>query len=356
MYKKVLIISGHILFWILGLYVISKVFGVASVEVYAERADGAEEVVVTYKHNFIRATIVTVVLSAVVFYSNIFVFLKTYFINKKLVPYIIKIWGLTLLLVLSDILLNKYLNYPQIKNGTLYFPSMGVHMGLFVFYIALSFAYAFTIEWYKSEKLKNEIAKENISSELSFLKSQINPHFLFNTLNNLYSIAQKHQISELSAGIQELSNLMRYMLYESNAEFVLLQNEVDYIESFIAIQQLRLDEEDELMVNFEKKGEFGACSIAPMILLPFVENAFKHGFSLNESSVIHITLKVLHDGIYFKIRNKAFKQHSISDKNAGIGLENVTRRLHLIYPGKHHLKIYETDGYFTAELRITTNG
>jgi LytS/YehU family sensor histidine kinase len=146
------------------------------------------------------------------------------------------------------------------------------------------------------------------------------------------------------------------MLYESNADYVSLKKELDYIESFIEIQQLRHDEEDELIINFEKKGDLSSAVIAPMILLPFVENAFKHGFSLNDSSVINFTLEASPSNISFKAKNKAFKLHKFSDKTSGIGLENVTRRLNLIYPDRHTLKIFEKNGYFFIELNIMTNG
>ena len=178
---------------------------------------------------------------------------------------------------------------------------------------------------------------------------------MFNTLNNLFSIAQKHEVTELSTGINELSNLMRYMLYESNVEFVSLKKEVKHIESYIGIQRLRHDEEDDLIITFDKKGDFGNAKIAPMILLPFVENAFKHGFSLNESSIINLTLNVSDSTLFFRVKNKAFKHHKFSDTSSGIGLENVTRRLNIIYPKGHSLKIVEVEGYFIAELNISLN-
>jgi LytS/YehU family sensor histidine kinase len=146
------------------------------------------------------------------------------------------------------------------------------------------------------------------------------------------------------------------MLYESKGDFVSLKKEVQHIESFIEIQQLRHEEEDELLINFEKKGDLTTAVIPPMILLPFVENAFKHGFSLSEKSVIHLTLKVSDSRIYFKVMNKAFKLHKFSDKTSGIGLENVTRRLSLIYPNRHDLKTYEKEGYYTVKLKIPRNG
>ncbi len=359
MLRKVVLFLAHLLFWGLAVYAISRIFGISTVEVFAEETsenNTTERVIVSYDHAFFWATLITVAFCAVAFYTNIFLLLRDYFIDKSTLRYFLKLFALLFLCVSADILLNRYITYgPTLEDGIFSFPSIGLHMTMFVFFTALSYVYAFIREWIKNEKLRNEIAKEKLKTELNFLKSQINPHFLFNTLNNLYSISQKHQVDELSMGINELSNLMRYMLYESNADFVSLKKEVKYIESFIEIQQLRHDEEDELIINFEKKGDFSKAVIAPMILLPFVENAFKHGFSLNESSVINLGLETSDSGIFFKVRNRAFKHHKFADKTSGIGLENVTRRLNLIYPNKHTLRILEEDENFIVELNIRPN-
>ena len=359
MLRKVNLVVVHLLFWGLAVYAISSVFGISTVEVFAEETSEnnmTERVIVSFDHAFIWATLITIVFCAVVFYCNIFILLRDYFANKNLSPYFQRLFGLLFLCVSADILFNRYITYrPVIEEDIFSFPSLGLHMTMFVFFTALSYVYAFIWEYNKNEKLRNEIAKEKLKTELDFLKSQINPHFLFNTLNNLFSIAQKHKVNELSTGINELSNLMRYMLYESNVEFVSLKKEIKHIESFIGIQRLRHDEEDDLIINFEKNGDFGNAKIAPMILLPFVENAFKHGFSLNESSIINLTLNVSDSTLFFKARNKAFKHHKFSDTSSGIGLENVTRRLNLIYPNNHSLKIVEEEGYFIAELNILWN-
>lgn len=356
MFKKSLFIALHILFWILGVYIISKVFGVSTVEVYREVTDTQDKVVITYDDNFIWATIVTVSLSALVFYTNVFVLLPSYFKTRKLFSYLPKLIGILLLGITLAIIYNRYINYSlSVDDGLFLFPSLSLHIALFIFYTALSLAYAFTYEWFKNENLKNEITREKLSTELNFLKAQINPHFLFNTLNNLFSIAQKHNIPELSTGISELSNLMRYMLYESNASFVSLKKEVDYIESFIEIQKLRYDEE-EFIINFDKKnGNLDRIKIAPMILLPFVENAFKHGFGIDENSIIKMFLDVSDGNIYFRVKNKIFEHQGFSESASGIGLENVKRRLELIYPNAHTLEIKQEKNRFIVELNIKLN-
>lgn len=356
MFRKVAFILVHLLFWGLGIYIISKVFGISTVEVFAESNFNEEkQVVITYDDNFIWATIVTVFFSAVVFYTNVLILLPSYFNSRKLPHYLLKLLGILLLGITLAILINRYVNYSHsIDDGLFLFPSLGLHIAIFIFYTSLSFAYAFTYEWFKNEKLRNEIAQEKLTTELNFLKAQINPHFLFNTLNNLFSISQKHNIPKLSTGISELSNLMRYMLYESNSSFVSLKKEIDYIESFIEIQKLRYDEE-EFIINFDKKGKPDQIRIAPMILLPFVENAFKHGFSMDENSIIEMFLDVTDGNIYFRVKNKIFEHQGISESASGIGLENVKRRLELIYPNLHSLEISNKEDVFTVELKIKTN-
>ena len=354
MRKIIFLVIGHLAFWLVSFYLITRIFGISTVEIIQEENNGIEEkVLVTFDHKFALATAITIALCAIIFYTNIFFFLKQYLRDRRNKDYVFKIVMLICIAVAANAILNGYINYGiKDRREVFLFPSFGLHMGLFIFYTVISIAYTFTLEWYKNEKLRSQIAEEKLSTELNFLKSQINPHFLFNTLNNLYSIAQKYEVEEISTGISGLSNLMRYMLYESNAEYVSLTKEVKYIESFIEIQQLRHDDDDELIVNFEKKGDFSSVLIAPMILLPFVENAFKHGFSLSENSIIDLFLEVKDSRIHFRAKNKAFKQHTFSDKSSGIGLENVKRRLDLIYPDRHELNITQKDFTFKVDLSI----
>lgn len=349
--KRVLTIVAHTLFWVLSAYIITKLFGVSTVEVSVE-STGEEKVMIEYDDHFITAVIASVSLCILVCYTNIFVLLPAYFEKKKLSKYLVRFALLLLLGISLSILYNRYINYSFSKeDGLLFFPSIGLHIALFFFYSALSLVYALTIEWYRNEKTRNRILQEKLTSELNFLKAQINPHFLFNTLNNLYSIAQKHDIHELTTGISELSKLMRYMLYESDTPFVSLEKEIRYLESFIEIQKLRYENE-EFIVNFDKKGKLDNIQIAPMILLPFVENAFKHGISLEENSVVNILLDTTDGNIYFRVRNKVFEDQKYADSASGIGLKNVEKRLDLIYPKKHVLNIDKGKDHYTIELSI----
>lgn len=349
--KKVLIVSAHILFWVTSVYLINKLFGVSTVDVTVE-SNGKERVIVEYDNHFIWATISTVSICIIVTYINISLLLPNYFKDRNLKVYLIKFIALLLVGIAISIWYNRYVNYSFSKDDGLFlFPAFGLHIALFFFYAALSFVYSITIEWYRNEKTRNKIIQEKLTSELNFLKAQINPHFLFNTLNNLYSIAQKHDINELTTGISELSKLMRYMLYESDTPFVSLEKEIRYLESFIEIQKLRYESE-EFIVNFDKKGKQEAIQIAPMILLPFVENAFKHGISLEENSVVNILLDTSNGNIFFRVKNKVFEDQMHTESASGIGLKNVEKRLNLIYPQKHELTVQKNEVNYVVELSI----
>lgn len=195
------------------------------------------------------------------------------------------------------------------------------------------------------------LEKEKLEYELVFLKGQINPHFLFNSLNNLFSIAQQKENHELADSISKLSGMMRYMIYESNATLVPLEKEIAYIKNYIGLSKLRyLDEEVEVIFDFRETCK--SASIAPMILIPFVENAFKHGVAISKHSTIKLSIDCSSNYVVFKCTNAIHRETvNISSNEGGIGLENVRRRLNLIYPGKHELQIDENEN-FSISLKL----
>lgn len=209
----------------------------------------------------------------------------------------------------------------------------------------------FMIDWFDSQKLKDELINQRQSSELALLRSQVNPHFLFNTLNNIYSLVYKKS-EEAPAAIMKLSRIMRYMLYDSNIDQVPLEKEVDYLKSFIELQELRINQHG--YVEFTIEGEIENRTIAPMLLIPFVENAFKHG-GKNHSPGITIYLLAENNRFLFQVKNyKKTNTLSKGDEIGGIGLQNIKRRLELLYKGKHLLKIEDGEEMFTVELEIKT--
>jgi sensor histidine kinase YesM len=225
---------------------------------------------------------------------------------------------------------------------------------LFAFLViqGISLAYFFLKAWAKSELIQTQLQANQLSTEIKFLKSQINPHFLFNTLNNLFSMAQGKGNDELADGISKLSGMMRYMLYDSNEESVPLSKEITYLEECITLNKLRYAEE-EVIVTFDHAGPIADIGIAPMLFIPFVENAFKHGVAIGQRAVIHIAIVVSGEKLTFNCVNMDYSSiRKMEMEISGIGLENVRRRLELVYPGKHQLIINKEDGKFMVNLEI----
>lgn len=200
---------------------------------------------------------------------------------------------------------------------------------------------------YQKEKENKQLREEKISAELSFLKSQINPHFLFNVLNYLYALAIPLS-DKLGNAIIRLSHLMRYMLGGKEDALVPLQKELDYIHNYIEIYRMLF--EDRFYVNFDTKGDVDSFFIAPLLLIPFVENAFKHGIMNDPQQPVSIQLSVIDGKLCFSVHNKISNHQK--DHSSGIGLFNVRRRLELIYPDHHELKVSSTNNFFDVQLQL----
>ncbi|MBB6004328.1 sensor histidine kinase [Arcicella rosea] len=191
------------------------------------------------------------------------------------------------------------------------------------------------------------------SAELITLRSQINPHFLFNAMNTLYAVALKENAEKTSNGIQKLGDMMRFMLHENHQERIPLSKEIEYLENFIEIQRMRLDESHEIEIRVNIQTLNHEIYIAPMLLNPFVENAFKHGISFRKPSWIYITLTFDAQKLYFKVHNSLHpKNENDTEKQSGIGLENVQKRLELIYPQRHTLEIQQSEQDYFVSLTL----
>jgi LytS/YehU family sensor histidine kinase len=205
----------------------------------------------------------------------------------------------------------------------------------------------FAEDWLELEAKRKQLENEKLTAELTFLKAQINPHFLFNTLNNLYYLAFTNSPNTTEV-IAKLSQMMRYMIYDSNHEKVLLSKEIEYIDNYISLEKLRLN--NHIPINFTVEGEVSQVKIVPLILITFLENAFKHGVS-NNSQTAYITIKlILHNKqLIYTVENS--KLETNNHEKSGIGLQNVKRRLDLSYPQKSHLQV--TDGENDYKISLT---
>ncbi len=198
-----------------------------------------------------------------------------------------------------------------------------------------------------------KIEAKQVKTELNLLKAQINPHFLFNTLNNLFGMARR-QDKGTAAGIAGLSHLMRYMIYDAKVEKISLKKEVDQIKRLIDLQKLRFSPSDRIAIDFRTEGDVESVRIPPMLLIPFVENAFKHGISIKAPSFILILLDLEKDILRFTVRNSIHPRPAAEKEfNSGVGLQNVKRRLEILYPQEHDLTIKDTGEVFEIILTLT---
>ena len=214
-------------------------------------------------------------------------------------------------------------------------------------FIFLSLVLQFTTDWFINERVQRDLENQRLTAELAFLKSQINPHFLFNSLNSIYSLA--YQRSETTPGaILKLSEIMRYMLYECNDNKVDLAKELQYLQSYIDLQKIRFGKK--VYVDFEIHGEITNQRIAPLLLIAFIENAFKHGVANNPASPIKLMITVNEARLTFYMQNK---KHMLNrDAAGGIGLNNVKRRLNLLYPDSYKLEIHDEADTYSCELSL----
>jgi LytS/YehU family sensor histidine kinase len=213
--------------------------------------------------------------------------------------------------------------------------------------LLLSSILRITNEWKLAQAAKNAMEKEKNTAEIALLKNQINPHFLFNTLNGIYAMSLKKSDHTPSA-IIKLSNMMRYVLYESEHDSVPLTKEIKYIEAYIELQQLRINEKN--IVHFEVTGDSDSFFIAPMLLITFVENAFKYGICADTPTETLMKIECFNNTLHFYSRNSKFIKHNNLHK--GIGIANVKRRLELFYEGDYMLDIKETENQFIVQLEI----
>jgi len=205
-------------------------------------------------------------------------------------------------------------------------------------------------DWTRSNRERQKLEAQNLQSELRFLRSQVNPHFLFNTLNSLYALTLKKS-DRAPATVLKLSDMMRYMLYESNARLVPLQKEVDYVRNYLDLEQLRHGED--AAISFEIDGEISDQKIAPMLFITFVENAFKHGFArVLEGAFVRIILLIEGNELRFHLENAKPTLKPEDDEPGGIGLINVQRRLDLLYDQRYELHSLETEDTYSVDLYL----
>lgn len=217
----------------------------------------------------------------------------------------------------------------------------------FIVYVAATSLLHLARGWFRLQ----EIEREKTITELKVLRSQINPHFLFNSLNSIYSLARKNA-SQVPGKIVQLSDLMRHIIYESEADFIPLEKEIEMVKNYIELQNLRTTKAEQ--IQLEVKGNVKNKMVAPMLFLPFVENSFKHGLKSGaKNAYVKISITVMEYDLIFEIENAKGDAPSVADsKYKGVGIENVKKRLELIYPERHKLKVFDNDETFKVLLQL----
>jgi len=293
-------------------------------------------------------------MNQVIFYATAFFIVPRFLRLKKILLLIITLISAFVLINLFESYIDYYWLVGFFSSESESYLSYLVYNSTSSFFILLlGLSYALIKSWFQSEKLKRILYEEKLTTEMAFLKAQINPHFLFNVLNSFYAKALKNDIPELADGIAKLAELMRYMVYETNEDSVALEKEIHHLKKFIQVYQLRIAEDDDVFINFAIKGAVENVQISPMLLIPFVENAIKHGIDTKTKSIIDISLEVTQNKLFYKVTNTMHQTvYSLKDGASGFGLENLKKRLSILYPNSHILETKEEKGYFISLLEL----
>lgn len=305
-----------------------------------------------------KKSLVSYLLLLLFFYFNYYLFVPKFYISKR--------WGVLVICLLisyaiiyfvPDLLMNFNQDVPMPNNPGNRPPGQGgpeAKNPLFNIFPRESRLFPFMLIFVLSLYLRldshlKDIKNEQLQTEISYLKAQINPHFLFNTLNSIYALALK-KASTAPMAVLKLSNIMRYVVTENDQERVSIQNEIDYINDYIDLQKLRLS--NDVVINFKQKGITDHHSIAPMLLINFVENAFKYGICQGEKSEIDILMSIEKNTLFFIVENTNYNSQIVDISSTKEGIKNTKQRLEYIYPNKYNLSITDTTEYFKVKLEI----
>jgi two-component system, LytTR family, sensor kinase len=343
--KKGFRILSHILFWLFILGFFTFIFGIRKGEGYLK---------------LVQLLIGTLPVDILFTYFILYFLIPRFLLQRRYIHFFLLLFTTFSIVVIIEWTINFYVMYPWVYSdwekwkSSMHYLS-GEAFGLYLsigFVVLLASAIKLVKQWYESQQSKAELEIQNRKSELALLRSQVNPHFLFNTLNNIDALIRKDP-EKASDSVMKLSEIMRYFIYEANTDKVPLQKEVDYLESFIELQRLRYKNAD--FISYKKSGQAGGAVIAPMLFVPFVENAFKHGTRRSLAPGISIELGIMPGRIRLEVWNY-FEGNGNGNNHIGpgIGLANVERRLKMIYPDRHRLEIQKQEDRFIITLEMET--
>lgn len=290
----------------------------------------------------LEITTIIIIPAPVPVYLHFFI-LRQFFEKRKYVPYVISL----IIIIIGSGFLVEFIFWIIVNDPN----SHTSGIGLAIFYLIFSTALKYYRQGIKNKYRLQEAEFKQLQTELALLKSQVNPHFFFNTLNNLYALSldKSERVPEM---ILKISNLMRYVLDSSNKKDVELNREIEFLKDYIALEKLRFRTESD--IQFQIIGQTDGKRIAPMLLIPFIENSFKHGAnSATDNFYIHIDLLINENGLSFSVKNNKSQNFNVySQSSSKSGLNNVKRRLELLYPDKHKLMIQENTESYDVNLEI----
>ncbi|MBI9033341.1 MAG: sensor histidine kinase [Bacteroidales bacterium] len=333
-YLKIII---HIICW--GVFLILPQFIFGGIELWINRAP----------IHYISASLLLIG-----FYYYNYHFLATkYLSQKKIIQYSGIILTVAILYLYLPELLNSLFDREELSlNKRIqqrgYLNRNISSLVLFLIVFIISTGINVITELFETRQKKLMAESEKTKAELAFLKSQVNPHFLFNTLYSIYYLTL-NKSDDAPEAVMKLSDIMRFVFTETQNDFVSLHKEIEYIEKYIDLQKLRIS--DKTQVNYSLQGDITHSQVAPLILIPFVENAFKYGVSSHICTTIDLTISIIENKLNFVLINKKIESDFVAESSQ-IGVENVKQRLHLIYPHKHHLNIKDDDGFYSVNLSI----
>ncbi|MEN8116902.1 MAG: sensor histidine kinase [Bacteroidota bacterium] len=337
-------IIGHIVFWLLSIIFLTFVFYLYDPHVNL---------------TLITKAFITNLGFAIGVYINLYILIPKFLKQKS---YIFYIFWLIVLLTVSSLIIQSLIVYPlrHVLDVSEHFSTFNtnLHSAFFfatLIYVGVSSFLKFIKDWISMQDLNYKLAKiekQKLEAELTTLKGQLNPHFLFNSLNNIYSLAliKSDKVPEL---ILKLSDLMRHIIYESKENYISLAKEIEFVDNFIALQKIRTSENTK--INYETLGEVPSARIAPLLFEPFIDNAFKHGLPGNENSdYISISFNFEESGVIkFYLENNFDETPHWNKSNSGIGIQNVKQRLKYLYqPNEYDLSINKTNNVYSVTLKL----
>lgn len=343
--KKAFVFLLHLGYWLLYLALLAVIYATVSLQLGKTRL--LPNLVLLFP-----VTLLFIIPNFIAFYSFYFLLFPRFLSRQKFVALIF--WGAAICAAaaVAGGLISIFvfgLDQPIFNNRREFWGFTASQSVLTMVHGAIALVIRGFVTWYEEIKLKEELARKNFEMELSLIKSQINPHFLFNTINNIDVLIRK-DAAQASAYLNKLSDVLRYMVYETRGEKIPLAVELDYLAKYLELQKIRTANPD--YVRLEIEGETNGFAVAPMIFFPFVENAFKHTENKKRGAAIRIKLSLEKERLIFECENTRPANAGKKQDFGGLGNELIEKRLQLIYPGKHRLEIKDGDGIYRVRLTL----